>query len=570
LLAKRLGYLGGGEQVPVTPANDGLFHSVACSGAVLRNIVGGGEQGENQGAGTEDDFAKRDNQYRYDDINPMTIWQPGATQQIKSLNKEKFADGEQRDFTPEAITIGIGGNDAKFSTYIKACVFPGTCPYAVDGSSEAAEVARSIAGLKDRLTEAYKRVKATSPDSRIYVHGYPMFVQPSGPCALNVPFDNAELRFISEGIRYMNSVIQAAAFEAGVYYADVEGALVNRQLCSYAPKSDIAFNGLTAGNDFSTMVDMAVTRGYCKIRTGCIGNESFHPNQIGHTLYADTLLQDTDGLQKPMPIPSPQLTPLPSDFFGLEAQQYVTSINNRTISQSTVNSELRELLQEASTTSGAQLRIVQDDLFPSSTVTLTAFSDPIEIGQFVVGEDGTVEIEFTLPEELEGGVHELHLTGQDAFGRQIDFYEPIMVAYSVDDFDGDGMPDAQDSCPTLFNDEFIDEDGDGIDDVCDGEDTPEQIIEEDPETEDNPIELTEDPQDKGLPNPETVAGNEPVTVQAGGGQVLGATTEETQTLGAVLAETGQSLVARIILAGITVLIPVFLYFASSRRKYKLR
>jgi hypothetical protein len=45
--------------------------------------------------------------------------------------------------------------------------------------------------------------------------------------------------------------------------------------------------------------------------------------------------------------------------------------------------------------------------------------------------------------------------------------EPVVVATSIADTDGDGIPDEQDNCPALANPTQADTDGDGVGDACD-------------------------------------------------------------------------------------------------------
>src|SRR5690606_4894978 len=152
-----------------------------------------------------------------------------------------------RNFNPKIITIGIGGNDAGFGSFLNACLQPLTCEYARPGSPKATQLAVQIASNKQRLVRTYEAVKSSAPDAAVYVHGYPIFIRGTGgSCGLNVGLSDEERQLAAGAIRYMNQVVRAAAKEAGVIYIDVEDIFEGGRLCDDGSKY---FNGITAGND---------------------------------------------------------------------------------------------------------------------------------------------------------------------------------------------------------------------------------------------------------------------------------------------------------------------------------
>lgn len=92
LIAKSLGYI---DNLDNTPSSDGLFHSVACSGAKIHNVIGGlGEVQEDASAG---DFAVADNQYRYLGDYDLGFSHPGTTSQQLHLSERTTPLNEQVD-----------------------------------------------------------------------------------------------------------------------------------------------------------------------------------------------------------------------------------------------------------------------------------------------------------------------------------------------------------------------------------------------------------------------------------------------------------------------------------------
>lgn len=560
LIAKELGFLSGDASEPTTPEDSGLFHSVACSGAVLHNIIGGANNGTVDYAANEKFFSDANNQFRNDYLSSLGRWQPGRLKQLDILDPTIFGGYSALEHKPSAITVGISGNDAGFGDTIKACTMPGTCKQAVAGSFDLSSLALRIMRLKPKLVETYKSVKSASPESRVYVHGYPIFVQGyNGTCDANVRLDSQETVMVEEGIKYMNKIVQSAASEAGVFYIDIENILEGSNLCSgvidSGKENGRTVNGVTAGND----VDFKI----CILRSGCLGKESFHPNQFAHKLYKVRVLQTTGNLTYDMPNAQKTTTPVPDSYFGPVALSEVSAINNGG-SYTIVIPESKPFLSNNS----GNIKINQPGLMPGSLLRVELQSTPVKIAEITVPSSGKIDTNVTLPSGTESGSHELHLLGISNFGELIDYYEPIVVAVSETDFDGDGVMNSDDSCPATFN-IFVDIDIDEIDDTCDPTAVGSIVIVETPLVIDPPMDTPPEENnldgrnlDKGQPNPETVAGDEDLP------QVLGVATVDTtvenesqRVLGVAdtLEVTGYAMILNIIVGTITIFIAILLF-----------
>lgn len=564
LMAIELGYLSNNADSP--PA-DGLFHSVACSGAKIHNIIGA--VGEKQDNGGPDSFGITDNQYRYVQ-GELESWQVGYEKQIGYLEPRNDEFVSRADVNPEIITLGVGGNDAGFGDFLKACALPATCDYAVPGSKKATQLISTIAQNKSRLTSTYKQIKLSAPSARLYVHGYPKFIEESGGyCALNVPFDDQERLFMSRAIEYMNSVVEASAQEAGVFYVDVEDIFTGRMLCSDVDKSLIVMNGVTAGNDIESPYLDGFSLGLCIPRTGCLGSESFHPTFEGFKLYKQAILQQTNNLQAVMPAPTNSFIPTPMLQFGLDAVSAVSAMNNNSGYGGRVL-QLEDDLITGFDHSSKTMNLNIQGLMPNSNVQVVVESAPTVLGTFTTDLSGNVVTEVELPENLEPGYHEMHILGQDRFASTTDSWQSFVLAESIGDFDGDGADDSTDSCPSVVN-SGIDEDEDGIDDACDtqtelpqqeeleepvDENPEEQPPEEEP-TDNEPAEFV----DKGTPSNETVAGDS----DEAGGAVLGASTTQSST---VLSATGESSFAVVVFGATLATLSIYLTIKSRRKPYK--
>lgn len=465
LMAVELGYLSNNA---TTPPADGMFHSVACSGAKIHNIIG--SVGEKQDEGDANDFAITDNQYRFDDSSLLRNWLPGSLKQVDALNAIGLLNNEVRSSAnPEIITIGIGGNDAGFGDFLSACTGRGTCEHAIPNSKKGTDVVLRIAQNRKRLVKTYKEIKESAPEARVYVHGYPKIVEGSGGyCAVNVRFDDQERLFVEQTTHYLNEVVKSAAQEAGVVYVNVEDIFDRQKLCSGVYQDQILVNGVTAGNDVrpdpgTGYIMYGLANSICL--RACIGTESFHPKPAGFVKYKEAILAQTNNLTSAMPVVSPGPVPVPDMYFGSEAINKVIELNanNGFPTQKLV---LQENLITGFEFTNKAMSVHLNSLAPNSVVEVVVESTPTSLGKYVSGAGGSFDSILTLPNTLESGYHEIHIIGTDVTGKKVDYYQPFILGIAENDFDGDNLLDDVDSCSTVA-DSNIDIDHDGIDDVCD-------------------------------------------------------------------------------------------------------
>ncbi|VAW27756.1 putative secreted hydrolase [hydrothermal vent metagenome] len=410
-------------------------HSVACSGAVISDVIDN-PQTNKKAPG-----------------NTLGAWFPGVLKQEDYVNR----------LSPTAITISAGGNDVGFADKLTECVLDaGTCKYA-EGWLGRSGTAIEIANQKKNLVDMYKQLAITTDgNTKIYAVGYPKFVNgdPAASCSLNVLLNSSEREFVEQGVMYMNSIIRSAAKEAGVYYLDIEDSLEGRNLCSSSPDYLTAVNGLTKGND----------------KFGVIGLESYHPNPIGHELIYESIQELTNNNLTTFEIcasgvlvcPEESKVPLPgANYWGPEAVSYVESLNSPSFSVAEVRIPTKKIFTELVSEKGQQVDINTSDLKASSTVTVEIRSEPTTLGQFEVGSDGVLNAKIEIPEGMMPGLHTLHIIGKDTFGDPIDYYQHIYVTGPAEDVDGDGVLNGEDPC-LYVEASNVDYDEDGIDDACDG------------------------------------------------------------------------------------------------------
>jgi lysophospholipase L1-like esterase len=412
-------------------------HSAACSGARIHDIddTSGGYPGQVTGG-----IARKTR--TVDSVNAI----------INEYNPGYIAQYEiAAHYQPKVLTVSAGGNDMGFADIMKACALPSiktsTC---YDTFEDRQEVMQTIDSQLKPLVSLYKMLQESTPTSAVYVIGYPQIVFGGGSCALNVHLDAKEIEFSQEVTEYMNGVIQQAAAAAGVQYVDISKALSGHRLCE-SKSYDVAVNGLTAGTDDGPW------------GTKVFGSESYHPTALGQELIEQAILAKTKNFTLPSvhgdpskgtpSVPPIHMPILDAPKTGRATHTVIPGHN----------------ITESSTTGGKTIKVKVSGAttgFQPKTKGIISIGGVV-VGTFTTDEDGNIDQIITVPPLQSPGFQPITVTGGGSTGGPVDITEPIYIGGSGTDANSDNIPDTKDSCLGVIN-SGQDEDGDGIDDACDG------------------------------------------------------------------------------------------------------
>ncbi len=369
--------------------------SVACSGAVMSDI------------------ANYDPAY-FGQFNSLSSMTQTTLQTAKQEAVNQFIPGRADQiafvakYKPAAVTLTIGGNDLGFGSKLQECATSvGTCSYAA-ASQDRANMGQEIRSQFEPLKRLYAQLHQASPTTKIYVVGYPQFVADPG----SVPvcndsnagmLDNTERAFIRQSVSYFNSVIHAAADAAHVTYVNIEDSLGGKQLCDGASTAS-AVNGIRLGNDIY----------------GLLGNESYHPNPVGHSIIAEAIRQQVGDLltydcASSCPA-APATAPSLPIYFLIDGSALV-------IPKQTPLTTIRRINKDISLT----LPLSGGNLAPNSSVTISAHSTPTDIAAITTDPKGNFEQTVSLPSTISSGVHTIHVLGTAPSGETVDLYQPLYV-----------------------------------------------------------------------------------------------------------------------------------------------
>ena len=412
-------------------------HSVACSGAVVRDVA---STSDNYRGQVVDGLT-----YAQLNTNEPALLQSVVTNYIPGyLAQQRFVGIYQ----PRIVTVSVGGDDLGFGDIVENCVIPHVSQHLSDSNCYSTyEDRRELTDAVDRMarqwTSLYKQLAGTAPGSQIYAIGYPTIGSDTGSCALNVHLSKNELEFAQEMVHYINSTIQKSAQAAGVRYVDITDALAGHQLCETA-SYNVAVNGLTAGKDGGIL------------GVNLFGKESYHPNALGQELIEQAILIKTHNFTV-----APTLTtPIVSKI--LEAPK-----TGRPVLVKVPAKNVAPAVAKAGKSIAVRAVGESYGLKPASeySVHLDGSTGPL-IGTATTDMTGSIAVDVTVPPGTSPGGHTIDVMGSNQTGGTIVITQPIYVPASNTDSDGDGISDDSDACPGAANN-GTDADRDGIDDTCD-------------------------------------------------------------------------------------------------------
>jgi lysophospholipase L1-like esterase len=222
---------------------DGLAF-LACSGALTRNV-------------RSDQSSKP--------VPEAQTGEPG-TQLAQYRNLQAHSH-----FTPALVVLGIGGNDAGFSTIGLMCVAPGDC------SSKKGLWLDGLNQVEAMLRSTYAEVRAQFPLTPVVVIPYPDPIANGKRQCDQVALSTNERQFITDFLHNLNARAKKAAADYGFYYLTAMQdslATSHLQLC----------DPLNEGRPGLNFIGLRSVNGIAEQRFSPANwaHNSLHPNERGH------------------------------------------------------------------------------------------------------------------------------------------------------------------------------------------------------------------------------------------------------------------------------------------------
>lgn len=211
------------------------FHSSACSGAVIDDVAG------NLIADGTDHYVQ------------------GEVPQLKQ---------GWLDANTTLVTVGISGNDARFSTVLSNCVGT-TCGddgYTMAGDDKPLrqKEAQIIDTQHARLKNLVTKIRSMAPNAKIVLVGYPRVVnQGSFPAC---PFRSDAVTMFAELGDRLNTVISQAAYDTQASFVSLEHTYEGHEACS----------------SIEEWINAIILRSSSGSGDNTPGSGTFHPKALGH------------------------------------------------------------------------------------------------------------------------------------------------------------------------------------------------------------------------------------------------------------------------------------------------
>ena len=422
--------------------------SVACSGATVYDINwdnSGGYEGQDSPLGRLHGYDNKGVLQKMA-LNEMI---PGRVKQIEFVKK----------YQPKVITLTAGGNDAGFGAKLTLCAnhesWGSSCMWAKPEyrSWLKADLKYQYYSLKS-LYEDLK--KATNDQAKIYVLGYPQFINgdPTAQCKNTFTLDAREREMITNSVTYYNRVIKQAAKAAGVKYIDVENAFGNHWLCGDRDSHVTAITNIFGAN-------------------GNERQESFHPNAKGHSDIARKFATELGGVsplryaicengRNSCPDSAATINTIEdTEYFKKGQTQDDLRVINYKLSNGTATKVQEKYIE---------IKASRRPYKPWKKVYVKIYSEPRDLGEIEADKNGEINGSVALPEDLPAGYHTLVVSGEAPDGKKQELYQTILIkGPNPDDIDENGTPDKLQPCGAFAQAANKDEDLDGIDDACDPE-----------------------------------------------------------------------------------------------------
>lgn len=322
--------------------------------------------------------------------------------------------------SPSVISLSVGGNDVGIIEKLKSCLGIDTCEWVKDTNRLA--TANEIKAFFPVLSQLIQQTKQANPDAAIAVVGYPSVVNTSASatCGVvnNTLLNADERRYFDETVRYLNKIIQAAAYYTNTFYVDIENVLAGQRLCE---ASEQGMNGIRLGDDIAPISFLDTFK--------IIGAESFHPTPWAHAkiaqaavnqltpnwphvtcercTYSDTLLEA-----------SSYWTPAPPTDNNPEAQSPRTQMYERFLDKTL-------FIKNSSLDVSASLP--KNSFAPNSSVSIELHSNEVQLAQTKAQADGSIAATVTLPANYQG-YHTVHIYGESPSGVSLDLYQGVVIA----------------------------------------------------------------------------------------------------------------------------------------------
>jgi hypothetical protein len=363
----------------IVKASQSIF--VACSGATTANI------------GAISQTAKPQHPH-----SPLNV--AGGNTQLTDV--ENFRRDRLGGNDPSLITIGIGGNDAGFSSIAKHCIVT-ILPCSSD-SNFVDTVINNITGpVYEKLEETFTSLRDTFPNSTIVAFGYPSPVSGAEPDCNGDPLYQQDKEFLGGAVLdTLNEMISEAAGSAGISYVDISSVTVGHEICTAEPW----FRGLS----------------YPVV-------QSFHPTQFAHNAIARYFRDHyTDGngnlLVHNPAVPSNPIQVVPTGTTGniADLQGGAGTPCGAGCVQST------PCIQSCSVT------IQGSGYAPQASLEAVLHSTPYDLGPVTADENGEVNATVTIPAGVEPGEHVITLDGSAPDGS------PQYGALGLDILSASGAP----------------------------------------------------------------------------------------------------------------------------------